>query len=411
MAQPDIDITHIPGSITPSKTPDDIEQAGTMPVQHNFLPHLYDKTNPLSINHNYLKPQFEDYKEIFAKIEKVVLEGDFTLGRSVDEFESRVAALHQAKYAIGVGSGTDAIFLSLKALGVKDGDEVITTPYTFYATIGAIVTAGATPVFVDIGDDYNIDVSKIAAAVTEKTRAIVPVHWSGLLCDMPAIQKIAQEYGLGVVEDACHAITATRAGRYAASFSDSACFSLHPLKNLNVWGDGGFVVTNSDELHKQLVLLRNHGLINRDQCAVFAYNSRLDTLQAVVANHLLDKISHIGDSRIKHALYLDSQLSKIPQILIPPRDTSARQVFHIYCLRAERRTELVEFLISRGVDAKIHYPIPMHLQPAAASFGYKKGDFPRAEAVCESVFSLPVHEFITPEQLEVMVESVKEFYR
>ncbi len=186
----------------------------------NFLPHQYDQTRSLPINHNYLSEQFSDYSIILEKIATIVRNGDFTLGRAVDEFEEHFASMVNSKYAVGVGSGTDALFLSLKAFGIGDnpGDEVITTPFTFYATIGAIVTAGARPVFVDIMDDYNLDPSKIEAAITQNTKAIMPVHWSGRPCEMDAINKIANKYGLKVVEDACHAITATYHGRNAGTW-------------------------------------------------------------------------------------------------------------------------------------------------------------------------------------------------
>lgn len=382
-----------------------------MPTTHNFYPEQYKETGKAPINHNYLIEQFEDFPEIFEKIIPLIKTGDYTLGAAVDQFEERYAKIADTKYAIGVGSGTDALFLSLKALGIDKGDEVITTAYTFFATIGAIVTAGAKPVFVDVKEDYNIDPDKIEAAITKNTKAILPVHWSGLIADMDKINAIAKKHGLFVVEDACHAITAEYKGKRAGSFGDTGCFSMHPLKNLNVWGDGGVITTNNPDLHKKLKLIRNHGLINRDQCEVFSYNSRLDTLQAIVANHLLDKIDNIAGSRISNAYYLDQKLSEIPQITIPPRDPNKKQVFHIYVIRAENRNELQQYLVEKGIDAKVHYPIPMHLQPAAKEYGHKVGDFPQAEAICDSVISLPVHEFIKASELDFMIEKVKEFYQ
>lgn len=381
-------------------------------VPHNFLPDQYAATNQAPINHNYLRQQFDDYPAIFKKLENLVVEGDFTLGRAVDEFEQRVRAISTTQYALGVGSGTDALFLSLKALGVDKGDEVITTPYTFFATIGAIVTAGAKPVFVDIGEDYNIDANKIEAAITSKTKAILPVHWAGLICDMDKINSVAKANKLAVVEDACHAIEATYKGRKSGSFGDTGCFSMHPLKNLNVWGDGGFITTNSKDLHDRLALLRNHGLIDRNHCAVFAYNSRLDTLQAIVANHLLEKrLPKTTAGRIGNAEFYDKALAGCPGIKIPPRYADRKQVYHLYIVRAERRDQLLAHLNKNGVDAKIHYPVPMHLQPAAKEFGYKAGSFPVAEKTCDAVISFPVHEFVTPEQRQTVVDKVWEFYK
>ena len=382
-----------------------------MEVQRNFLPGQYEETDRLMVNHNYLRQQFSDHDVILEKIKKVVLKGDFTLGREVDQLEDEFAEVAGTKYAIGVGSGTDALFLSLKALGVDKGDEVITTPYTFFATIGAIVTAGARPVFVDIRPDYNIDPSRIEAAITPRTKVILPVHWSGKPCDMDLIMNIAQRHSLAVVEDACHAVKATYKGRPAGSLGTIGCFSFHPLKNLNVWGDGGIATTGSSEISDRLRLLRNHGLLNRDECAVFAYNSRLDTVQAVVARHLLQKLENITAARISNALYFDRLLQEIPQISTPVREPDIKQVFHIYVIRAERREELKRHLVEHGVDAKVHYPIPMHLQPAASSFGYKSGDFPVCEEVTRSVLSLPVHEFITRVQQDKVVSLIREFYK
>lgn len=381
-----------------------------MGLEHNFLPQQFDEMKKISINHNYLKEQFSDFKDIFKEIEKLVENCDYTLGRYVDEFEKSIGKMLGAEHIIGVGSGTDALFLSLKALGIGDGDEVITTPYTFFATVGAIAASGARPVFVDIGQDYNINAGLIEQAITHKTKAILPVHWTGLCCDMEKIMGIAKRHGLHVIEDACHAINAKYKDKSPGTFGIAGCFSLHPLKNLNVWGDGGFIATNSGEMHDKLILLRNHGLVNRNECSVFGYNSRLDSIQAIVASHLLKKIDHITDSRIRNAGFFDLELGKIPGITIPPRDKGIKQVFHIYVIRAKDRDGLQKYLMRNGIDAKIHYPVPMHLQPAAKKWNYREGDFPAAEAACKSVISLPVHEFITRKQQEYVVEKVREFY-
>ncbi len=381
-----------------------------MPVMHNYLPGQYEATGRPQINHNYLVQQFADYPEIFKQIEQLVQRADYTLGRSVDEFEENIRKLTGSRFVVGVGSGTDALLLSLKGAGVGPGDEVITTPYTFFATIGAIVTAGARPVFVDIRADYNINPDLIEAAITPRTKAILPVHWSGLPCQMDRIMEIANRRGLKVVEDSCHGIRAYYQGKPAGTFGLAGCFSMHPLKNLNVWGDGGYIVTDSPELHDQLVLSRNHGLVNRDECVVFAYNSRLDSIQAIVANHLLKKIDAITTARMAHAARLDQGLRAIPQVTVPARPADVQQVYHIYVVRAERRDALQQYLVGQGIDAKVHYPIPMHLQPAARPYGYRRGDFPVAEAVCDSVISLPVHEYITDDEIDYMLAKVREFY-
>ena len=376
----------------------------------NFLPEQYIKTGQLPINHNYLTQQFADYEVIFEKIKEVVIKGDYTLGEAVDYLEYQFKALVGTKHAIGVGSGTDALFLSLRALGIGEGDEVITTPFTFYATIGAIVTAGARPVFVDILDDFNLDPDQIKASITSKTKAIMPVHWAGKPCRMKEIKEIAEQHHLYIVEDACHAIKATYHEKFAGSFGDLGCFSFHPLKNLNVWGDGGIIVTDSDKLANQLRLIRNHGLKGRDECAVFAYNSRLDTIQAVVASHLLKKIDFITNTRIKHATYYDHHLNGVPGIYIPKREPDIKQVYHLYSIRCQDRDALKEHLIEKGIDAKVHYPIPMHLQPAAQYLGHKPGEFPVSEQAAASTLSLPVHEFLLEKDLQEVVQTIKEFY-
>lgn len=381
-----------------------------MATTKNFLPDQYKQNNKLGINHNYLNQQFSDHEIIWAKMREVVIRGDFTLGSEVDLLEKEYAKISGTNHAIGVGSGTDAIFLSLKALGIREGDEVITTVFTFYATIGAIVTAGAKPVFCDIGEDYNIDPSGIESKITSATKVILPVHWSGKPCDMDAIEKIAKKYGLPIVGDACHAISASYKGRTAGSLGTLACFSFHPLKNLNVWGDGGIITTNSDELADKLRKMRNHGLVGRDECHIFAYNSRLDTIQAVVARHLLEKINYITESRVAHAKYFDMELRSISQIIIPKRNKDIYQVYHIYSICCQRRNELQNYLIENGVDAKIHYPIPMHLQPAAKYLAHKKGDFPIAERIADSTISLPVHEFISRDQQDLVIKLIKDFY-
>lgn len=376
----------------------------------NFLPEQYAKTGQSPINHNYLTQQFSDHEQIFAEIKNLVKRGDYTLGSAVDLLEFEFKQIVKTNHAIGVGSGTDALFLSMKAAGISEGDEVITTPFTFYATIGAIVTAGARPVFVDVLEDFNLDPAKIEEKITKKTKAIVPVHWAGKPCHMDDIMTIANRHNLIVIEDACHAIKATYRDKPAGSFGHVGCFSFHPLKNLNVWGDGGIITTNSNELADKLRLMRNHGLKNRDECVMFAYNSRLDTLQAIVALHLLKKLDLITDSRINHSSYLDKELSQVSNLTIPYREKYVKQVFHLYCILCEERDELQSYLIDRGIDAKVHYPIPMHLQPAASYLGYKLGDFPICERLSNKTLSLPVHEFITQDNLDQIVDAIKEFY-
>tara|TARA_B100001057_G_scaffold494014_1_gene589691 strand:- start:10484 stop:11629 length:1146 start_codon:yes stop_codon:yes gene_type:complete len=380
-------------------------------MKKNFLLKQYLSDKKMKIRHNYLSEQFKDRKKIFKLINKTINFNDFTLGRHVENFEKSFCKYQKSKYSIGVGSGTDAIFLSLKALGIKEGDEVLTPVYSFYATAGAIATTGAKPVFVDINEDLNIDVKKIEKKINKKTKAIVPVHWSGRICDMDQILKISKKYNLFIVEDACHAIIAQdKRKRFAGNYGITGCFSMHPLKNLNVWGDGGIITTNSKKIYERLKLLRNHGLIDRNNCKIYGYNSRLDTIQAAVGLEMIKKINYITKRRIENAKYLNKNLSKINQIKIIKENTNAKSVFHLYQFYCKKRDELNNYLRKNKIDSKIHYPIPLHLHDAAKKLNHKRGDYPNAERFSKNIISLPVHEFVTKKDLDLMIGKIRNFY-
>ena len=378
----------------------------------NFLPSEYKKNEKLKINHSYLVEQFADYSKIFKEVEKVVKKGDYTLGKEVDLCEKNFAKRTGAKHAISVGNGTDALLLSLKALGIGAGDEVITVPYTFVATVGSIVTAGAKPVFVDVKEDYNIDEKKKVAAITKKTKAIMPVHWAGRPCEMDKILSIAKKYKLHIVQDSAHVIGARFKNKHLVNYGDTCTYSMHPLKNLNVWGDGGFIVTNKTALAKKLCLIRNHGLKDRNNVDIFGYNSRLDTIQAAVANYKMkNKLDNITSKRIKNATMLDKLLSKNKKITLVERLKYLKEVFHLYHINVNNRDKLQKYLIKNNIDAKVHYPIPVHLQKAAKYLKYKKGDFPIAEKLANTSLSIPVHEFITEKHIKHIVNSINTFYK
>tara|TARA_Y100000031_G_scaffold155706_1_gene207313 strand:- start:687 stop:1832 length:1146 start_codon:yes stop_codon:yes gene_type:complete len=378
----------------------------------NFFPKEYKKNRKLKINHSYLIEQFSDYSKIFKEIEKVVKKGDYTLGKKVDECEKSFAKKTGAKFAISVGNGTDALFLSLKALNISKGDEVITTPYTFIATIGSIATSGAKPVFVDVKDDYNIDEKKIEPAITKKTKAIMPVHWSGRPCEMQKIKSIANKYNLKIIQDTCHGIESRYKKKHLIDYGDVCTYSMHPLKNLNIWGDGGFIITQNEKLAKKLLLLRNHGLVDRNKCEIFGFNSRLDTIQAVVANYKMrNKLKNITSKRIRNALLFDKLLKFNKNVRLVKRLSHLKEVFHLYQINVKRRDELQKFLIKNSIDAKVHYPIPIHLQPAAKYLKYKRGDFPMAEKMANTSLSLPVHEFINEKHIKFVVDLIDRFYR
>ena len=380
-------------------------------MKDNFLVKQYISDKKMNIKHNYLSEQFKNSKKIFNLINDTVKFNDFTLGRYVDDFEREFCKYQKVKYAVGVGSGTDAIFLSLKALGIKDGDEVITPTYSFYATAGAIATAGAKPVFVYIKDDLNIDENKIEKKITKKTKAIVPVHWSGRLCNMKKITSLAKKYGLYIVEDACHAILAhDDKKKFAGNFGITGCFSMHPLKNLNVWGDAGIITTNNKKIYNKLRLMRNHGLINRDNCKLYGYNSRLDTIQAAVAIEMIKKINVITNSRINNAKYLNRELKSIKEIKLIDERKNYKSVYHLYQFYCKDRDSLNKYLRLNKIDSKIHYPTPLHLHDAAKKFNYRKGQFKNAETLSRKVISIPVHEFIKKKQLDFIIKKIKEFY-
>ncbi len=336
----------------------------------------------------------------------------FVMGPEVELFEANFARLCGTPFALGLNSGTDAIFLALKALGIGPGDEVITAPNSFLATTGAIVAAGATPVFVDVGNDYNIDPALIEPAITPRTKAVLPVHLTGNPADMQRILAIASRHGLFVVEDAAQAIVASIDGKPVGSFGDAACFSLHPLKNLNVCGDGGVVTTHSKALAETVRLMRNHGLRTRDEIDFFAYNSRLDSLHAAVANHMINCLGVITDKRIANAALYDSLLGALPSfVTIPPRRADVRQVFHTYVVRVKQRDALIAFLTDRGVETKIHYPVPIHLQKPCRAMGWKEGDLPVCEQQAREIISLPIHEYLSEDQVAYVAQQITSFYR
>ena len=362
--------------------------------------------------YSYLPQQFANSDAILDDIKGLLEHGWYTFGPELEQFEQTFADTVGTKYALGVGSGTDALFLPLKAQGIGPGDEVITAANTFIATVGAIAATGATPVFADATDDYTLDVSQIENAITPRTKAILPVHYTGCAADMETVTQIAHRHGLLVIEDACQAIGARSQGRHVGTIGVASGFSLHPLKNLNVWGDGGVVVTDSEKMRDQINLLRNHGLANRDVVECFGYNSRLDTLQAIVGNHRIKDIDWINERRIRCAETYNAAFADLSDLIrTPPNPEGNRHVYHIYILEVTDRDDLLAYLHREGVDAKLHYPIPLHLQPACSHLGYSEGDFPISERQAKSVISLPVHQHLDDEQIDFVVDRVRRFYK
>ena len=365
----------------------------------------------MKVRYSYLSQQFSKSDDLWIKLKKFVATGDFTLGKPLVQFESKFAKLIGSKYAIGVNSGTDAIKLSLIAAGIKPGDEVITASNTFVATVGAINEVGAKIVFVDCDDTFCMDVKKIEKNITSKTKAIVPVHFTGYMTNMEILNKIAKKHKLLVIEDACQSILGAQKTKKAGTWGITGAFSLHPLKNINVWSDGGVIVTSNKRIYEKLLLLRNHGLKNRDNVSLLGYNSRLDTFQAVVGNWLLPKAEAIANQRIINASYLDKNLKNINQIEIPPRPKNFKIVYHLYIVFAKNRDKLLRYCLKKGIEAKVHYPIPIYLQEGLKNLGYKKGDFPITDKHAKSIITFPCDQHLSKKELNYIIKTVQNFYK
>lgn len=365
----------------------------------------------MKVRYSYLSQQFSNCPELWASLKKFVKTGDFTLGRPLQIFENKFAKLIGTKYAIGVNSGTDALKLPLKAIGIKTGDEIITAANTFVATVGAITELGAKPVFVDCDNTFCMDVNLVEKKITKKTKAIVPVHFTGYMTNMPELMKLSKKYNIPIIEDACQSILANINKKNAGTWGVAGSFSLHPLKNINVWSDGGVITTNNYSLYKKLLLLRNHGLVDRDTVKICGYNSRLDTFQAVVGNWLLPKARSISNQRINNAKYFDKELSKIRQITIPPRPKNFRIVYHLYIVFSERRNELYKYCLSKGIEAKIHYPVPIYRQEAYSYLNHKKGDFKISDEHAKKIISFPCDQHLSKKQIKYIINTVKNFFK
>lgn len=362
------------------------------------------------VRYSPLADQFADPEPILDDIRALVASGDFTLGKVVAEFEAMFAQAVGVKHAIGVGSGTDALKVPLKALGLGPGDEVITAANTFWATVGAIAEVGARPVLIDCDDSFGMNLDLLEKAIGPKTKAILPVQLTGSVLDMPRMVAIAERHGLPVVEDACQSLFGEWRGRRAGTFGIAAGFSMHPLKIINVWGDAGLVVTNDDEMARRCRLLRNHGLRNRDEMEILGYNTRLDSIQAVVGKRMLPLVPDWVERRIANATRYDRAFAQIQGVRIPPRDPNCKNVYLLYILFAERRDELVAHCSAHGIDVKVHYPTPLYRQDALRYLGYQKGDFPVADRHAAEMITLPVDQYLSTSDLDAVVSVVRSFY-
>ncbi len=365
----------------------------------------------MRVPYAFLDRQFADPEPIIDEMREIIAQGNFTLGEPVARFERQFADYCSLPHAIGLASGTDALMLALQAVGVGHGDEVVTVSGTFIATVGAIVSVGATPVFVDVDDGVVMDVTKVEAAITPRTKAILPVHWSGNMADLTGIAEIARRHGLPIIEDACHAIGSRLNGKSAGHIGDIACFSFHPVKHINAWGDGGILVTRSDELAASVRTARNYGLIDRDEAETFARNSRLHTLQIPVLRRQLAVFEDVVARRNEIAERYDHAFAELGgRVRVPRRRPEVRHSFVIYIILTEQRDALLSHLQSRGVDAKVHYPIPMHLTRAGRKLGHNEGDLPATEAYARETITLPAHQYLTDEQVGYTIDAVRSFF-
>jgi dTDP-4-amino-4,6-dideoxygalactose transaminase len=359
-----------------------------------------------------LKAQFAPIREEVLAAVTDVLDSQVCIGGpKVTEIEKRVAAISNCQYAVGVSSGTDALLCSLMALGVGLGDEVITSPFTFFATGGSIVRAGATPVFVDIDPcTYNIDPNLIAAAVTPRTKAIVPVHLFGQMCDMDPIMAIAGKHNIHVIEDAAQSITATYKGRKAGSIGSCGCFSFFPSKNLGAAGDGGMIVSNNAEMYAKLNIFRNHGAKPKYFHKYVGGNFRLDPIQAAVLIVKAPHLSAWSEARMRNADQYDRRFASSP-VGTPHVRPDCTSIYNQYTIRVERRDALKAHLAAQRVGTEVYYPLPLHLQECFRSLGYAEGDLPEAERAAREVLSLPIYAELPKESLEYVAEQVLAFYR
>ncbi|HXC04340.1 MAG TPA: DegT/DnrJ/EryC1/StrS family aminotransferase [Bacteroidia bacterium] len=354
--------------------------------------------------------QHKDIKqEILNSIGTLLDSGQFILGEESQRFEKSFAELCGTKYAIGVANGTDALFLSLLALGIGKGDEVITAPNSFLASASSVAIAGATPVFADVRADFNLDPVQVEKAITPRTKAIIAVHLTGRPAPLDELNILAKKHNIHLIEDAAQAIGARYKGKAVGSYGITGCFSLHPLKNLAACGDGGVITTNDESVYQHLMLARNHGLKNRDECTFFSYNSRLDNLQAAILNIKLKHLDTWTNRRRAIAKQYQQAFQGLDMII--PNDTEhEKAVYHTFIIQTKLRNELQQFLKEAGIDSKVHYPVAIHQQEAAAYLGYRKGDFPVTEKQVETILSLPVYAELADKQVDYIILHVKKFF-
>ena len=370
-----------------------------------------------------LRAQYNTIRdEIREVVDRVMESQQFIMGPEVESLEQEIAAYSQCDYGVGVSSGSDALLVSLMAIDIKPGDEIITTPYTFFATGGAIDRLGAKTVFIDIDlDTYNIAPDALEAAITERSRAIIPIHLYGQMADMDSIMEIARRHNLVVIEDAAQAIGAEYKGRRAGSIGDLGCFSFFPSKNLGGFGDGGMVATNDSELAIKVKLLRNHGAWPKYYHKVVGGNFRLDAIQAAVLRVKLKYLDQWSEARQQNAvtyrqllgnanLIAETENELTHKVMVPVEAENRRHIYNQFIIRSGQRDELRAYLTERNIGTEIYYPLPLHLQECFAGLGYQKGDFPASEQAAAETLALPIYPELTREMQAAVVGAIADFY-
>jgi dTDP-4-amino-4,6-dideoxygalactose transaminase len=359
-----------------------------------------------------LNAQYQSLKhEMLPAVERIMETSQFILGKAVEDFERQFAAAHGMKHCVGVGTGTDALHVALWALGIGPGDEVITVPHTFIATAEAISLTGGKPIFVDIDPvTYTMDPNHLEAAITRKTKAIIPVHLYGQSAPMPPIMEIAHRHGISVVEDACQAHLAKDDGKFVGQFGVAAAFSFYPGKNLGAYGEGGGVTTNDDLLAKKMRMIRDHGSEKKYHHTVWGHNYRLHGMQGAVLGVKLPHLNSWTESRRAHAARYNRLLAGKTDLIVPVERPRARHVYHLYVIQTTHRDRLQQHLASREIASGLHYPVPVHLQEAYRELGYKRGNFPITEQVAARGLSLPMFAELTNEQIDYVVSAIEDFF-
>lgn len=372
--------------------------AGNQPVAPRSVPYV-----------NLAAQYAEERESLLPIIDKALASGAYVAGAVVETLEAELAAYIGTKHVVALNSGTDALLFALSAIGVGPGDEVITPPNSFVASTAVVTHLGAKPVFVDVLPDQNIDPQAIAPAITARTKAIMPVHLTGRVARMDEIKALAERHAVAVVEDAAQAIGSRYRGRMSGTWGNVGCFSAHPLKNFNACGDGGFITTDDDRVASTARLLRNHGLADRNTVLRFGFVSRMDSLQAAILRHRLPRLDGIIQRRRQNAALYDALLDKT-FVFAPPEGPEEFNTYHTYVIQVDRRDELQRYLADRGIGTAIHYPVPIHLQPAARELGCHRGQFLVTERQAARILTLPVNQTLDSDDIRYVAQCVNEFF-